>query len=165
MKGVAFIIFFFSANLNLLQNSAIEYGDNIFDLLLTNSPELEHQFVELNEYTAYIDALQKLPEHIKEQIKYDATRSYNDVRVDFEQECSRIKSLYKSGLDEGMQFHLDFCTFEPSKNFPNIGEITCYYTVNIPGDEESAEDALRFECLKTESGWRILDGFFDATNP
>lgn len=141
------------------------YGAYIFDLVLYGSYQLQDEFVDLTEYTAYIDRLNNLPEHIREEIKYDATRGYNDVRLDYEAECARIIALYKASAASGATFKLDMCEFEPSKNFPNIGFITCYYTVNLPDEEEPEGDALRFECINTPNGWRILDGFFDATNP
>lgn len=141
------------------------YGAYIFDLVLYGSNQLQDEFIDLTEYTAYIDRLNNLPEHIREEIKYDATRSYNEVRLDYEAECARIIQLYKQSAATGATFRFDMCEFEPSKNFPNIGFITCYYTVNLPDEEEPEGDALRFECINTPNGWRILDGFFDATNP
>ena len=140
------------------------YGNYIFELVLSGSLQLQQEFVDLAEYTAYIDQLNNLPENVREEIKYDATRSYNDVRLDYERECSRIIKLYQNSKASGATFKFDLCEFTPSKNFPNIGFITCLYTVNLPDEEEPEGDALRFECINTVNGWRILDGFFDASN-
>ena len=146
------------------QNTYADYGRYVYDLVLSGNRELVYEFVDLNEYTAYIDRLDKLPEEIKEEIKFDATRSYTDVRKGFEEECIRILDLYTNSVKSGATFEYSVTEFEPGKNFPDIGFITCYYIVNLPDAEEPEEDAIRFECILTKNGWRILDGFFNATN-
>jgi hypothetical protein len=141
------------------------YGAYIFEMVLSGNQQLKNEFIDLVAYTSYVDQLQNLPEYIREEIKYDATRDYHDVRLDYEQECSRILALYQQSKDAGTSFSFDMCAFAPNKNFPDIGIITCFYTVNLPDEEEPEGDALRFECIYTPNGWRILDGFFDAINP
>ena len=150
------------------QHTATEYGSIIYNLILENNSALVNEFVELAEYTAYIDDLGQLPEQVREEIKFDASRSYNDVRKDFESECQRMLNLYSKGKASGITFSYFASFLEPSKNFPDIGFITCVYTTDLNDDEEDLteednRDAFRFEAIKTASGWRILDGFFDAT--
>lgn len=165
------LLFLFLANQSLAQQQTPEeYGLNIYTLVVNNKTSLVNEFVELGEYNAYIDRLAELPDKVREDIKYDATRTYNDVQKEFEKECSRILKLYKRGQIKGIKFSYLYSTFEPSKNFPDIGFITCVYSSVLPededeydlGEEEDTRDAFRFEAIKTANGWRILDGFFDA---
>ena len=150
------------------QQTSDAYGKTIYELIISNNPILINEFVELAEYTAYIDRLAKLPEEQREAIKFDATRSYNDVQKDFQRECQRMLKLYRKGHENGIAFSYSQSFFEPSKNFPEIGFITCIYTTELPEDEdplveEDNRDAFKFEAIKTANGWRILDGFFTAT--
>lgn len=146
------------------QNNFDKYGKYIYELVLSGNRELVYEFVDLNEYTSYIDRLEKLPTEIKEEIKFDATRSYTEVRKGFESECYRILDLYQNSQKNGTTFKYSVTEFKASKNFPDIGFITCYYIVNLPDGEEPEEDAIRFECIYTTNGWRILDGFFNDPN-
>ncbi len=164
MRQATFILGLLIGSLAYGQESYADYGKHVYELVLNGSNELYDQFVDLNDYTAYIDRLEKLPEHLKEEIKRDATKSYTDVRKDYSLECSRILDLYKNARQEGTTFKYSATEYAASKNFPDIGFLTVYYIVNIPGFEEPEEDALRFECIKTVNGWRILDGFFDAND-
>jgi len=157
-----------AANTGFSQQTPEEYGRSIYELVVNNKTTLVNEFVELAEYNAYIDRLAQLPENVREEIKYDASRSYNEVYKEYEKECQRILKLYKRGQVKGIKFSYLNSTFEPSKNFPNLGFITCVYTTVLPEDEYEFEDgddnrdAFRFEAIKTANGWRILDGFFDA---
>lgn len=146
------------------QDDFTEYGKLIYTMIIQNDRGLLNEFVDLREYTAYIDQLDKLPAKEKESIKRDASRSYKDVLRDYEDECLRILSLYANSKEEGISFSYSTTEFNPSRNFPNIGIITFYYIVEIPGFEEPEEDGIRFECIRTKNGWRILDGFFDLTD-
>ena len=159
-----YIILFclFNSLLAQSQGSAEEYGLKIYDLIMTGNAALTDEFVDLNQYTSYIDRLEKLPQEEKEAIKADASKSYTEVKQNFNAECQKIVKLYSLNSRAGSTFEFTNCTFTQSKNFPDIGFVTCYYVANIPVEEEPLEDAFVFECLKTENGWRILDGFFDA---
>lgn len=160
-----YLILFFVilSRLATAQQTAEEYGKHVYELITTGSKELNNQFIDLNQYATYIDNLQTLEEHEKENMKYGAQLNYTHVRHDFENECSRILRLYTNDANHGTQFTFEACTFNANKNFPNLGMVTCYYMADIPKEEEPVRDALVFECIKTESGWRILDGFFDET--
>jgi len=144
------------------QQTAEEYGIVIFNYIIQNNTQLNKEFVDLVQYTSYIDRLEKLPEEEREAIKLDATKSYAEVRQLFDLACTNILNLYQSNTELGATFIFLNSVFAKSKNFPDIGLVTCYYQANIPGEEEPLEDAIVFECIKTGSGWRILDGFFDA---
>lgn len=144
------------------QPTAEEYGIVIFNQIIDNNAQLKNEFVDLVQYTAYIDRLEKLPEEERETMKLGATKSYTEVKQLFDLECVNILKLYQRNKKSGATFVFLKSVFVQSKNFPDIGLVTCYYQASIPGEEELLEDALVFECLKTESGWRILDGFFDA---
>ena len=123
---------------------------------------IRSEFVDLNQYTAYIDRLEKLPEEEKEMIKADASRTYTEARQTYIDECKSILALYQINLNEGATFEFMNCEFSQSKNFPDIGLLTCFYTAIIPSEETPLVDAIVFECIKTGTGWRILDGFYDA---
>ncbi len=158
------ILFWCASEFATAQSGYANYGKKIYTMIIENNNELLDEFIDLQDYTAYIDRLDKLPPAEKEEIKRDASRSYTDVLKDYEVECTRILKLYTNSHNEGITFTYSTTEFEPSRNFPNIGIITFYYIVDIPGFEEPEEDGLRFECIKTSNGWRILDGFFDLTN-
>lgn len=128
---------------------------------MTNNRGLNDEFVNLVEYTAYIDRLESLPEQQKENIKIGAVKNYSNVRSAYDLECYRILTLYKQSLSIGAEFEFSSCSFKPHKYFNEIGFLTIYYTVMLPGEEEAEVDAIKFECIKTANGWKILDGFFD----
>jgi len=165
---VLLILVAFFAQKGMAQQTSEEYGQMIYQMILSENIGLTNEFVELTEYTAFIDQLAKLPEQQREAIKFDASRSYNEVQKDFQRECQRMLKLYKKGQANGIVFHYLESFFEPSKNFPEIGFITCVYTTELPGDEdplveEDNRDAFKFEAFRTANGWHILDGFFTAT--
>ncbi len=161
------VILFFGWTLllspGIAQESAEDYGLLIFNMITTGNSDLNEQFIDLNQYSAYIDNLKVLEEHEKENMKYGAEQNYSDIRHDFDSECTRILELYKEGKLSGITFSFELCEFEPNKNFPNLGIVTCYYIADIPEEEEPVRDAILFECVQTQNGWRILDGFFDET--
>lgn len=160
---LSFILAFFCIATANGQVSAEDYGLQIYKMIISGDRELSNEFVDLQQYSAYIDNLNSLPEDQKENIKRNAAKSYSEVRHDFDSECNRIISLYVDGLKTGTTFTFSNCAFEIDKQFPNIGMITCYYIADIPEEEEPVADAIKFECIKTDTGWRILDGFFDET--
>lgn len=137
-----------------------DYSKRIFEMLMKNNFALANEFVDLIEYTAYIDRMENMPEAQKENLKTGALKSYDAVKIQFNKECYRILKMYKQSLANGASLSLDSCNFKPNKYFKEIGFITIYYIVAMPG-EEAEIDAIRFECIKTANGWRILDGFFD----
>lgn len=150
----------------LLAQDCDTYGMHIFNMLLNNDASLNDEFVGLIEYTAYIDRLEKLPEAQRENLKLGAIKSYDAVKKEYHKECKRILKIYKNTLAEKAEIAFDSCYFQQSKNFPDIGFMTCFYTVLLQGPEEELQlDAIRFECIKTQNGWRVLDGFFDGQNP
>jgi hypothetical protein len=165
---IVIVLIVFCSQKVFAQQSSEAYGQTIYELIVSDNPILINEFVELAEYTAYIDRLAKLPEEQREAIKFDATRSYNDVQKDFQRECQRMLKLYRKAQASGIDFTYQLSFFEPSKNFPEIGFITCVYTTELPEDEEPLveednQDAFKFEAIQTANGWRILDGFFTAT--
>jgi len=137
-----------------------EYSKYIFKLLLSNNYALANEFVDLIEYTAYIDRLEKLPDAQKENIKIGAVKSYDAIKTQFNKECHRILKIYKKSIASGASFTYEDCNFKANKFFKEIGFITVNYNVLMPGEEDEF-DAIRFEVIKTANGWRILDGFFD----
>jgi hypothetical protein len=148
------------------QYSCNEYGSYIFNMLIKNDKKIADEFVDLIDYTAYIDRIDKLPESEKDEIKYNASKSYTSIRNLYNKECNRILKLYKTSQSRGATFTYTTCDFKPSKNFPDIGFMTCYYLVQLPGEDEEEElDTILFECIRTVNGWRILDGFFDGEAP
>jgi CRISPR/Cas system CMR-associated protein Cmr5 small subunit len=158
---VRILVFACSLSAAVAQSNYASYGKKIYSMIIENNKNLMDEFIDLRDYTAYIDRLEKLPAEEKEAIKWDASRSYADVLKDYEVECTRILNLYAQSKREGITFTFSTAEFKPNKNFPNIGILTFYYMIDIPGFEEPEEDGLRFECIKTSSGWRILDGFFE----
>lgn len=144
------------------QGSPEEYGLKIYEYIMSGNMALAEEFVDLNQYTSYIDRLEKLPQEEKEAIKADASKSYTEVKQSFNVECQKILRLYSLNRRAGSTFEFTKSTFTQSKNFPDIGFVTCFYVANIPVEEEPLVDAFVFECIKTANGWRILDGFFDA---
>ena len=161
-KYFAFFISLHFAAHCFAQQSAEEYGKMIYQYIVNNNNQLPNEFVDLVQYTSYIDRLEKLPEEDREAIKANASRSYSEVRQYFVEECSRILKLYETNSTLGATFEFRMSVFTQNKNFPDIGLVKCFYIANIPAEEEPLEDAIVFECIKTASGWRILDGFFDA---
>lgn len=145
------------------QTTPEEYGELVYNMITHGDRNLNDQFIDLNQYAAYIDNLETLEEFEKENMKYGAQENYSDIRHDFDSECNRIIDLYAEDANYGTTFTFEVCEFEANKAFPDLGMITCYYIADIPGEEEPVRDAIRFECIKTVSGWRILDGFFDET--
>lgn len=162
MKTYLLSFFCLGFVLTQAQETAEEYGLVIFNHIIQNNSQIEDEFVDLIQYTSYIDRLEQLPEEERESIKLGASKSYTEVRQNYAIECANILELYQSNTKLGAQFTYLYSAFSSSKNFPDIGLITCYYRANLPGEEEPLEDAIVFECIKTTSGWRILDGFFDA---
>lgn len=157
------LLFLFSIYLSTLcaQELAVDYGQYIYNLVIAGNKNLIDEFVDLNQYGAYIDRLDELQADEKEELKKGATKSYPEVKRDYNEECKRILGLYTESKQAGTKFNFLTSTFTPSKNFPDIGMVVCYYEALLPGEEETVEDAFRFECIKTKSGWRVLDGFFD----
>ena len=145
------------------QSTAEEYGELIYNMITKGDRLLSEQFIDLNQYAAYIDNLETLEEIEKDNMKYGAQQNYSDIRHDFDNECNRILELYAADVEYGTRFTFEVCEFEANKAFPNLGMVTCYYIADIPNEEEPVRDAIRFECIRTASGWRILDGFFDET--
>ena len=146
------------------QSTAEEYGELVYKMIIRGDQNLNDQFIDLNQYAAYIDNLETLEEFEKDNMKYSAQENYSDIRYDFDKECNRILDLYAEDANYGTTFTFEACEFEANKTFPDLGMMTCYYIADIPDEEEPVRDAIRFECIKTANGWRILDGFFDETD-
>ena len=67
MKGA--VNFLFAVLISIAGFSQItveEYGKAIYNQIMSGKHELTNEFVDLNQYTAYIDRLEKLPEEEKE---------------------------------------------------------------------------------------------------
>lgn len=153
---------YFLSYQGIAQNSVEDYGKEIYTKIMQGNTELMNEFVDLNQYTSYIDRLEKLPQEEKELIKAGASKTYTEARKTYNDECLGILELYKSNIKSGATFAFINCTYKQSKNFPDIGLLTCFYTANIPVEEDPLIDAIVFECIKTATGWRILDGFYEA---
>ena len=136
VKFYTFILLLSSFVSSFAQTSPEEYGQNIYEMIITGNRNLNEQFIDLNQYSTYIDNLNTLEEIEKDNMKYGAEQNYSDIRHDFDTECNRILDLYADDTDYGTQFKFEICEFESNKSFPNLGMITCYYIADIPREEE-----------------------------
>lgn len=162
MIHIRLTLIFFLLTISLsAQDSVIDYGKKIYTYIVNNNLDLTNEFVNLQQYSAFVDELANIPDEQKEDLKHHAVKSYTEVKRDFINECIRILELYHRNQKNGVELTFLNCQYIPSKHFPKIGMLSCFYIANIPEEEEPLEDAIRFECIKTANGWRILDGFFD----
>ncbi len=161
IKITSLLFLFLFAKTALPQENTANYALHVYELIVNGDARLADEFVDLNQYTAYVDRLTNLPEEDRELMKDVAAKSYSEVKNTFNTECLKILKLYQGVKKKGSTFTYLKSIFTPSKSFPDIGMLTCFYIANIPNEEEPLEDAIRFEVIKTSSGWRILDGFYD----
>ena len=143
------------------QDDCEPYGKKIFDLIVTENPELKEEFVDLLAYQKYVDHL-PLDDEKKEVMKEHAVDNYIILKKSFLKEANRILKVYKNLNNEGATFDYQYCSFKANPKYPGIGFIQLFYLAELNG--EIIDDSISFECILTADSWRIIDGFYQE-NP
>ena len=160
MKKLLFIIFILPVTL-LAQRDCEPFGSKVFDLIVSAKSELKNEFIDLIEYQSYVDRL-TMDDSKKEDLKEHAMNSYMSLKKNYYNECNRIIEFYNDLKEDGYTFNYQYCTHKANPKYPGIGFIELFYLAERKG--KITDDSISFECIYTNGGWRIIDGFYQL-NP
>ena len=143
------------------QDECDPYGKHIFDLIVNNDLELKAEFVDLLAYQSYVDHL-PLDAEKKQVMKEHAIDNYIILKKSYLKEAKRILDVYEGLIKKGTVLSYQYCSFKANPKYPGIGFIQLFYLAQV-GDD-IVDDSISFECIYTNAGWKIIDGFYQA-NP
>jgi len=143
------------------QEDCEPYGKKIFNLIVSQDQALKEEFVDLIAYQKYVDHL-PLDDEKKEVMKEHAVDNYIILKKSYLKEANRILMVYNNLNKEGAKFDYQYCSFKANPKYPGIGFIQLFYLAELKG--EIIDDSVSFECILTEGGWKIIDGFYQE-NP
>ena len=156
------IVFSLLLGFNLKAQEECEpYGKHIFNLIVNNDIELKAEFVDLLAYQSYVDHL-PLDAEKKQVMKEHAIDNYIILKKSYLKEAKRILGVYEDLQKKDTELSYQYCSFKANPKYPGIGFIQLFYLAQV-GDD-IIDDAISFECIYTNAGWKIIDGFYQE-NP
>ena len=142
------------------QDECDPYGKHIFDLIVNNNIELKSEFVDLLAYQSYVDHL-PLDAEKKQVMKEHAIDNYIILKKSYLKEAKRILDVYEDLKKKDTELSYQYCSFKANPKYPGIGFIQLFYLAQV-GDD-IIDDAISFECIYTNAGWKIIDGFYQES--
>ena len=76
-------------------------------------------------------------------------------------EAKRILDVYEDLKKKDTELSYQYCSFKANPKYPGIGFIQLFYLAQV-GDD-IIDDAISFECIYTNAGWKIIDGFYQES--
>ena len=142
------------------QDECDPYGKHIFNLIINNDIELKAEFVDLLAYQSYVDHL-PLDAEKKQVMKEHAIDNYIILKKSYLKEAKRILGVYENLKKKGTELSYQYCSFKANPKYPGIGFIQLFYLAQV-GDD-IVDDSISFECIYTNAGWKIIDGFYQES--
>lgn len=137
-------------------------------LLAENPLELKSWYPSLQEYLAFVDGsyasgLSGLSEEKRaakaDELKQRAGKDYTRFRKEYEQSCRDISDFLGDYLKEGYTIEVLAASGQPDPEDRSVYRVVC--TLSLEHTEDRQVLRLGYLAIKTPSGWRMLDGFFE----